>query len=155
MQPSPLIANVFEAFSKELAAQPLISLRGGEALDRYQAPPAFDSILDKLTDQYLENYASGLTFLDPISWRYYLPYLIEYVSRLLPRFTEVGEALLWNLRPPDHDPPRLTSLSFVQELAIASFLELLAFAETSPYQEFACQVLEEWWIPGALYRENS
>ena len=81
MHPSPLIANVFEAFSKELASQPLISLRGGAALDRYQAPPAFDSILDKLTDQYLENYASGLTFLDPISWRYYPPYLIEYVSR--------------------------------------------------------------------------
>lgn len=155
MQSNLLVANVFEAFSKELASHPLMSLRGGEALDRYQAPVAFDSILDKLTDQYLENYVSGLIFLDPISWRYYLPYLIEYVNRVLPRFTEVGEALLWNLRPPDHDPPRLASLSFVQEQAIASFLELLAFAETSPYQEFACQVLEEWWIPGALYRENS
>lgn len=129
MQPSLLVANFFEAFSKELASPTLISLRGGEALYQYQAPPAFGSILDKLTDQYLENYASGLTFLDSISWHCYLPYLIEYVNRLLPRFTEFGEALLWNLRPPDHDPPRLASLSFVQEQAIASFLESLAFAE--------------------------
>jgi hypothetical protein len=31
-------------------------------------------------------------------------------------------------------------------------LETLAFSDRSAYQAEACQVLEEWWIPNALYR---
>jgi hypothetical protein len=66
--------------------------------------------------------------------------------------TDVCDALLNNLRPPDREPPRLASLSADQEKVVVEFLELLAFSNTSAIRHFACQVLEEWWIPGALYR---
>ena len=57
-----------------------------------------------------------------------------------------------NLRPPDRTPPRLASLSPEQENVVTAFLDLLAFSESSAHKDFACQILEEWWVPGALYR---
>jgi hypothetical protein len=35
---------------------------------------------------------------------------------------------------------------------IRAVLDELAFAEDSVYKEDAMQVIEEWWMPGALYR---
>ncbi|MBH0187702.1 MAG: hypothetical protein HP493_02280 [Nitrospira sp.] len=84
-----------------------------------------------------------------------MPHLIEYVVRHVGQFTEVGDALLNNLRPPDREPPRLASLTPDQEKVVTAFLELLAFSESSAHRDFACQVLEEWWIPGALYRKRT
>jgi hypothetical protein len=53
---------------------PPITLPGGNALDDYETPPAFDARLDEPTDAYLEQYARyGLAFLGPPSWRHYLP----------------------------------------------------------------------------------
>jgi hypothetical protein len=65
----------------------------------------------------------------------------------------VVDALLSSLRPPDRTPPRLASLSEEQEAVLREFLEEIAFAaEPNHYQDLAMQVLEEWWIPDALYR---
>ena len=64
----------------------------------------------------------------------------------------VTDALLSSLRPPDREPPRLASLSPEQEVLVTRFLDILAFSEESAHQELACQLLEEWWAPGALYR---
>jgi hypothetical protein len=63
------------------------------------------------------------------------------------------EGLLHSLRPPDREPPRLASLTVEQEAVIVAFLEDIAFSENSANGDFAMQVLEEWWIPGALYRK--
>ena len=63
-----------------------------------------------------------------------------------------AEGALHNLRPPDRDPPRLASLNAEQEAVIAAFLEELAFSADSANNEFAMQVMAEWWIPDALYR---
>ena len=62
--------------------------------------------------------------------------------------------MLSSLRPPDREPPRLGSISLEQEAVVVEFLDLLAFGERSAYQDFAMQVLEEYWVPNALYRER-
>ena len=67
---------------------------------------------------------------------------------------ELIEGLLWSLRPPDRDPPRLGSLSSEQEQVVVAFLDVLAFDDRSAYRDLAMQVLEECWVPGALYREQ-
>jgi len=108
-----------------------------------------------VTDEYLEMYAfAGLPYLDPASWRHYLPYLIEY-SLCHPRSgSMVLDGLLYSLRPPDRVPPRLGSLEVDQESVVVAFLERIGFEEPAlPEQNLALQVTEEWWIPGALYRE--
>ncbi|WP_431095359.1 DUF6714 family protein [Polaromonas aquatica] len=148
----PIAAEALVAFAPDTRGVPPLSLRGGNALDDYQAPPAFDCVADKLTDEYLENYHWGIAYLDPASFRHYLPHLIEYALRRTEAGSNVVDALLNGLRPPDREPPRLASFSSGQEVVIVKFLDALAFSDGSAHTELASQVLEEWWAPGALYR---
>lgn len=144
-----------EAFHVDMLAAPRMTLRGGYAEDSYDMVPAPDPDLDKLTDSYLEAYTFwGLAYLDPASWRHYLPHLIDYTFRHMDDPQMAVEGLLHNLRPPDREPPRLASLTAEQEAVIVAFLEEVAFSEDSANGEFAMQVLEEWWIPDALYRRG-
>ena len=63
------------------------------------------------------------------------------------------EALIRSLRPPDHYPPRLATLTAEQEAIVVTFLETLALGSAAgPQQEDAQQALEEWWLPGARHR---
>jgi hypothetical protein len=135
-----------------MEARPAITLRAGNELDDCRQPCPYDKNLDAVSDAYLEQYFWGVSFLDAASWRHYLPHLIEYAIRNSRQSNNVTDALLNNLRPPDRDPPRLTSLSLEQEAAVTETLEYLAFDDASAYKDLACQVLEEWWAPGALYR---
>jgi hypothetical protein len=145
-----------DAFSADAAAEPAMSLRSGAAVDRYDEPPAFDPELDRVSDEYLEKYAfDGLTYLDAASWRHYLPALIEYAIASSARPGMVIEGLIWSLRPPDRVPPRLGSLTPEQEAVMVELLERVAFGDRQfAEQQLALQVLEEWWIPGALYRPS-
>jgi hypothetical protein len=145
-------------FRADVEAVPPVTLRGGDALDGYAHPPNYDAAVDDPTDAYLEKFAfSGLAHLDAASWRHYLPRLIDYALRHLrsngPAAMAV-EGLLWSLRPPDRQPPRLGSCTAEQQEVIVAFLETLAFDRDSAHQDFALQVLEEYWIPNALYRER-
>jgi hypothetical protein len=150
--------RAFALFRADLAAVPPMTLRGGEAVDYYNEPPPYDPAVDEPTDAYLEAYASpGLTYLDAASWRHYLPRLIAYAFRNMDSNapgTMAVDGLLSSLRPPDRDPPRLGSLTTEQEAVIVAFLDQLAFSDDSLFQGAAMQVLEEWWIPGALYRDR-
>jgi len=145
--------RALEVFAADIATIPQMTLRGGNAVDSYDLPMPYDLADDAPTDAYLEANHWGLAHLDAASWRHYLPYLIDYA---LQHQSDVGslviEALLWSLRPPDRDPPRLGSLTPEQEAVVVAFLEALAFGDDSAHQAFAAQVLEEYWIPGALYR---
>lgn len=154
MSQASITSKAFEAFHVEAAAQPTISLRGGDAIDDYKAPPPFDATVDAITDEYLSKYIWGVGYLDPVSWRHYLPYLVEHSMQHYQQGSDVIDALLNSLRPPDREPPRLASLSPDQEAVVIEFLDLLAFSAQSQYQELACQALEEWWVPGALYRKR-
>ncbi|WP_147411190.1 DUF6714 family protein [Pseudomonas cavernicola] len=147
-----LVSEVFSAFSVESAAVPSVTLRAGNALDDYSEPTNFDPCADVISDAYLEQYHWGIGYLDPASWRHYLPHLIEYAVRHVQVGSGVIDSLLNSLRPPDRDPPRLASLSAQQEAAVTRFLDFLAFSPESAQIGLACQVLEEWWVPGALYR---
>ena len=151
-----IIARAYQAFSEDVDATPSITLRGGNALDSYDEPPPFDPDIDAPTDTYLETYAyHGMVFVDAPSWRHYLPRLIDYALRNIASNapgTMAIDGLLWALRPPDRDPPRLASLTQAQEEMIVAVLDQLAFAPDSLFQAEAIQVMEEWWIPGALYR---
>lgn len=149
-----LLDDLRAAFARELATEPAISLRAGDAIDDHRAPPAFDAGLDAITDGYLEAHALSVAFLDAASWRHYIPHLFEYALRRIGDGGLVTDALLGSLRPPDRDPPRLGSLSSEQEAPVSACLHELAFNAGSANQEFACQVLEEWWIPGALFRRR-
>lgn len=140
------------AFAADLSCTPTITLRGGNAIDEYRQPPAFDATLDAVTDVYLERFMWGVGHLDAQSWRHYLPSLIDHALRHIRQASNVTDALLNSLRPPDREPPRLASLSPEQEALVVRALDALAFSEASAHKELACQALEEWWSPGALYR---
>jgi len=151
-----LIARAYRVFRSDVDAMPSITLRGGNALDSYDEPPPYDATLDEPSDEYLEQHAyHGMVFVDPPSWRHYLPRLIDYALRNIASNapgTMAIDGLLWSLRPPDRDPPRLATLTSEQEAVIRAVLDELAFADESVYKEDAMQVIEEWWMPGALYR---
>ena len=150
-----IAARAFVAFQHEAYAQPTITLRGGNALDDCKSPPQYDPEFDRPTDAYIERFPWGIGYLDPESFRHYLPHLIEYALRHASVANDVVDALLSNLRPPDREPPRLASLSPEQEEVVVQFLDTLAFSEESVYEELAAQTLEEWWVPNALYRPGS
>lgn len=152
-----IIARAYAAFQADLNATPALTLRGGNAVDSYAEPPAYDAALDAPTDAYLAQYTFwGLGYLDAASWRHYLPRLIDYsIRHLANRETMAIDGLMWSLRPPDRIPPRLATLSAEQEAVIVEFLELLAFNEqASGYHDFAMQILDEWWLPNARYRKK-
>ena len=155
-----LIQNAYEVFYDESVKIPPMTLRAGDAIDGYDIPPPYDEELDKLTDDYMQQYACfALPFLDAVSWRYYLPFLIDFTLRHFtteasPESSVVVDGILYSLRPPDTEPCRLAILTAKQESVIIQFLDILAFDEASDYQDFAMQVLEEYWIPGALYRDE-
>jgi hypothetical protein len=156
MNASEISRRASEVFYADALAAPRMTLRGGYAEDSYVFVPPPDPVLDELTDMYLEAYTFwGLAYLDPTSWRHYLPHLIDYTFRHMDDPKMVVEGLLHNLRPPDREPPRLASLTAEQEAVIVAFLEEVAFSEDSANRDFAIQVLEEWWIPYALYRKPS
>jgi hypothetical protein len=154
-----IIRRAHEVFRSDAEQVPSITLRGGAALSGYDEPPPYDPELDAPTDAYLEMFAfEGQGFLDAASWRHYLPRLIDYSLRNIGSRTPGAmavEGLLSSLRPPDRTPPRLGSLTKEQEEVIVAVLDELAFASDSANQAFAMQVMEEWWIPGALYRPSS
>ena len=154
-----IVRRAYEVFHADIDAIPPITLRGGDALDSYAEAPPYDPEVDAPTDTYLETYAfNGLVFLDAPSWRHYLPRLIDYALRNIASNapgTMAIDGLLWALRPPDRDPPRLASLTPEQEQVIVAALDELAFADDSVYKAEAMQVLEEWWTPGALFRPRS
>ena len=149
-----LIARAEAAFRADATAVPTVTLRGGNALDSYTEPPAHDAALDTPSDAYVEAHAFlALPHLDAASWRHYLPRLIAYaLEHLGEPEPMVTEALLWSLRPPDREPPRLGSLSAEQEAVIVAVLDVFAFDARSLDRDLAMQVLEEYWGPGALYR---
>ena len=155
----PIVQQAFDAFQSDLASIPLLTLRGGNAVDSYDEPPPYDPAADQPNDAYLEQHTFwGLIYLDAASWRHYLPRLIDYALRNMSSQapgTMAIDGLLWSLRPPDRDPPRLASLSAAQEAVIVTFLERLAFDEASLYQEDAMLVLEEWWLPNARYHKSA
>jgi len=151
-----IVKRAYEVFKADVESTPPITLRGGDALDSYDEPPPYDAAADAPSDEYLETFAfNALNFLDPPSWRHYLPRLIEYaltnIASSAPG-TMAIDGLLWSLRPPDRDPPRLASLTREQEEVVVAALDQLAFSDDSVHRKDAMQVMEEWWIPGALYR---
>jgi len=152
-------ANIIIIKAKSLFPQSLntssITLRGGNGLDDYKEPPTFEPIIDRPDDEYLSKYHYGLNFLDPLSWQYYLPIFIDYSLRhIADGGNIVVDSFLSSLRPPDREPPRFASLSKEQEQVIVDFLDYMAFENTSEFKDYSMQVLEEYWIPGALYREK-
>ena len=153
-----IVKRTFEVFKTDLDTIPPITLRGGAALDAYDEPPLYDPALDEPNDAYVEAWAfNGLPFLDPSSWRHYLPRLLDYALRHIASHapgTMAIDGLLWSLRPPDRNPPRLGSLTREQEAVIVAALEQLALSDDSVYRKDAMQVMEEWWVPGALYRDD-
>ena len=151
---SELAEAAFAAFAADVTTKPTITLRGGNALDDYQQLPQFEESIDAITDAYLERYAWGIGYLDAASWRHVLPYLMAYALRHISEGSDVVDAFLNSLRPPDRQPPRLASLSAEQEIVVSRFIDVLAFSDESAHHELACQTMEEWWAPSSLYRPS-
>jgi hypothetical protein len=137
----------------DLPTAPAMSLRGGNALDSYDAAPAFDPETDRVTPEYLEAHHWGISHLDNQSWRFYLPHLLGHALQNMSNPTSSAtDTFLFSLRPPDRDPPRFGSLSGTEEQAVVAVLDKLAFSEESVWREPAMIALEEYWAPGATYR---
>jgi hypothetical protein len=150
MPHTDLIADIFAAFSAEGTAFPPMTLRGGDALDLDKPAPPFDVLVDAISDEYLEAHPWGTGWLDARSWRHYLPFMMEYALRHIARRSDVTDALLTSFRPPDRTPPRLGSLSKLQETAVLRFLDAMAHSANSASMDLAALVLSEWWTPGAI-----
>jgi hypothetical protein len=129
-------------------------LRGANAIDSHDWPTPFEASIDEVTDSYLEGFAFwGLAYLDAQSWRHYLPALIEYALGRPDDPAMVADALVRSLRPPDHYPARLASLTTAQEAAVTAFLEHVArVAGPGGLGADATDALDEWWRPGARSR---
>jgi hypothetical protein len=151
---APIVAEAESAFAREIADTPPMSLRAGNAVDNYEFQPAYSQTEDRLSDAYLERHYWGIAHLDPISFRHYIPALVDYGLRHLEQGSNVVDTFLLNLRPPDRDPPRLGSLSPAQEAVIVKFLDIMAFTTSSVFKEDAMLALEKWWAPVALYRHR-
>lgn len=125
---------------------PALSLRGGNALDDYEAAPPFDAELDRPTADYFERFHFGIIYLDPESWRFYLPRLLEYaLDQRASKTSAALDSFLYSLRSPDQDPPRFATLSPEQTSIVVEALEVLGFAADSTYQPDALQALDEYW----------
>lgn len=150
-----IVSNRFRKAFASGADSCRMTLRAGNAIDSYDIPPPYDETADRISDDYLERFHWGLAHLDAQSWRFYLPFFVDYAIR---HITDAGspvvDALLSSLRPPDREPPRLLSLSKEQEDAITEFLDLLSFHERSGFQDYAMTVLEEFWVEDPLYRDS-
>ena len=132
---------------------PPLTLRGGNALDDGHAAPKYDAKIDVPTAEYIEANHCGISYLDPVSWRYYLPLLQDYALQNIRNPDSLAiESFISSLRPPDRMPPRLESLSPAQKAAVVAFLDRLAFDDASVWKSQAITALEEYWAPGALYR---
>ena len=153
MPHTPLIADIFAAFSKEGTAFPPMTLRGGDALDLDKPAPPFDVLVDAISDEYLEAHPWGSGYLDATSWRHYLPFMMEYALRHITEASDVTDALLTSFRPPDRHPPRLGSLTRTQETAVLRFLDVMAYNADSASMDLAAVVLSEWWKPGAIPKD--
>ena len=150
-----ILRRAFEVFRADLATVPLTTLRSADAIYSYAAPIPYDAELDEATDAYLERYTFwGQAYLDPASWRHYLPTWMDYAVRhATARTTMVIDGMLASLRPPDREPPRLASLSPEQEAVVVAFLQHAATSGEPVYDAALARcVLEEWWVPNARYR---
>ena len=147
-----IVEEAQTVFAEEACSHPLMSLRAGNAADSYETQPPYSELEDRLSDEYLETNYWGIAHLDPQSFKHYLPALIEYSLRNIKQGSNLVDTLLFNLRPPDREPPRLAAMSPAQEALLVKFLDALAFSEESVFRAEASIALEEWWAPGALYR---
>ena len=148
-----LIADIFAAFATEGSAFPPMTLRGGDALDLGKEAMPFDVLVDAVSDEYLEAHPWGSGWLDAASWRHYLPFMMAYALRHLDEPSDVTDALLTSLRPPDRTPPRLGSLAKPQETAVLRCLDVLAYSDQSASRDLAAVVLSEGWTPGAIPKD--
>jgi hypothetical protein len=155
---SDIVRRAFEVFRADVEAPPPLTLRGGDRVDSYDLPEPFDAQVDEPTDAYIEQFAfHAMPFLDPRSWRHYLPRLMDHVFRRPDEPTGlVVQALIRSLRAPDREPPRLTTLNAEQEEVIVAFLEAIARdPQRENDAEDARQALLEWWVPNARHRPNA
>ena len=137
--------RIERSFPPTTTAPPL-SLRGGNAIDDYEAPPPYDPALDRPTDEYIESFHYGIHFLDPASWLYYLPILLNYsLAQMEAGISAAVDTFLFSLRPPDRDPARFGTLSADQQAVVVAVLEALGFSPDSKYQDDALQALQEYW----------
>ncbi len=154
-----IVQQAYDVFRTDIATPPVTTLRNGNDLYTYESPMLYDPVADAPTDAYIEKYApDAVFFLDPASWRHYIPPLIAYTLRHLPdpdSASTAADCFLATLRPPDSEPPRLRSLTPAQEAVIVAFLEALAFNDDMhKHEDDALIILEEWWLPNARYRPS-
>ena len=155
MKRSEIVQRAFAVFRDDADAPPPLTLRGGERVDSYDYPEPFDPDLDAPTDEYIERFAyHAMPFLDAHSWRHYLPRLIDHAFRRPDEPTGlVIFSLVYSLRPPDREPPRLATLTPDQESVITAFLEELTRDPAFEHaRDDAAQAIAEWWSPNARLR---
>jgi hypothetical protein len=155
--PEEIVRKAIQVFRTDAEQPPPLTLRGGNAVDGYDQAEPFDPAKDEPSDEYIEGFAFwGLGYLDAQSWRHYLPKLIDYAYRKPEDPAMAVGALIRTLRPPDRYPPRLSTLSPVQEEVVAAFLEAVALGGAhGELAEDGQQALEEWWLPGARHRPSA
>lgn len=145
--PQEIEKRVADAFPVDTRCLPTITLRAADAIDSYAEPPPFDGLRDEPTDEYLEKYTYwAQAYLDPVSWRHYLPRWIDYAMRHpSDAETMVVHGLLESLRPPDRVPARFATLTREEQASIVALLTHIATsAQFARYHITATDLLAEW-----------
>ena len=149
------INRYYEIFEFSDDCVPSMTLRSGNEIDNYDNPISFEELIDVPNDKCLEDFYYGMSYLDSKSWKYYLPIFIDYSLRnYITSNSIVIDSLISSLRPPEREPPRLSTLNEEQKKAIVTFLDTLAFDNKSIWKNEAMVALEEYWAPGALYKSR-
>lgn len=136
----------------------LMTLEAGNDVDSYRAPkpdmPGYRTHRSwlEIEDAYLSKFFCGFIYLDPSSWKFYLPRFITFaLDHMNDGSSLVIDSCLAALRPPDREPPQLGSLTTEQVEVVKRALTMLAFDENSSHRDMAFQVLEEGWVENPMY----
>lgn len=144
-----LLASIEELYKQEYA-EIKMTLEDGDKIDNYDARQedyeAQNRKIDwrTISDEYLQKYYCGITYLDQKSWNGYLPVFLGYcMHHYADEPGIVIETFLWNLRPHcTHFYYLKQQTPEVQQL-VARILEFLGLESSSQFKDEALQILQE------------
>lgn len=136
--------TLHEAEASAFYATPAVQLSARER-DR-------ESRWEEVPDSSIEECAAALTFLDPVSWLYYLPaYMLWFIDSSRGKYgCMAADSLIYELclRPPEAELSvgRFRMLDHGQGKAVLAFLRLVSEDKSYGFSREAAKAIDCYWI---------